>query len=298
MRLAIIGTGAMARYYAKLFDILDPVMVGRHGGPFLLKNGEQKTLVTPRFLPWSDAHAFLFDVVILAVKWPAMPLVREFLQDAPQELLVISTMNGMGQEEALIPPLAPEQLMVGITTDAVTAYWDNQAQLPAARVSAVGQTILPLLPHPFLPLWQKQLQILNLTSSWKFLSAKMVLRERWIKLIANSVINPLTALANVPNGELPRLPLWSLSTALIHEATNVAKTIGLSIDDDLSSRILQLCQATATNKSSMLQDIEQRKVTEIDAINGYIVRIGHNHAIDVSTHQALVHLIHMLSQQK
>ncbi|WP_053958467.1 ketopantoate reductase family protein [Sulfobacillus thermosulfidooxidans] len=298
MRLAIIGTGAMARYYAKVFDILDPVMVGRHGGPFLLKQGDQITRMTPRFLSWHDAHVSLFDVIILAVKWPAMPLVKQFLRDARQELLVISLMNGMGQEEALIPPLAPEQLMVGVTTDAVTAYWDNQAQLPAARVSAVGQTILPLLPHPLLPLWQKQLQRLNLTSSWKFFSSQAVLRERWIKLIANSVINPLTALANVTNGDLPQLPLWSLSTALIHEATHVAQAIGLSIDDDLSSRLLQLCQATATNKSSMLQDIEQHKVTEIDAINGYIVRMGHDHAIDVSTHQALVHLIHTLSQQK
>ncbi len=294
MRLAILGTGAMARYYAKLFASLNPVMVGRQGGSYVLSQDRDRSIVTPEFLHWTVAHSSLFDLVIVAVKWPAMPLVQSFFKDAGSDLLVISLMNGMGQEEALIPPLSPEQLMVGVTTDAVTLDHDDESGLPAARVTAVGHCLMPLIPHPLVPFWQQQLKDLGLWGSWKFLSAEAVRRERWVKLIQNSIINPLTALANVTNGEITRIPLWTLSRSLLEEARKVSHAIGMALPSDLDFRVSQLCQMTASNKSSMLQDIERRRMTEIDAINGYIIRTARTVSLQAPTHEALTQLIHAM----
>ncbi len=293
IRLGILGTGAMARYYAYLFSPLHPIMVGRYSGPFLLVQDGMEYTVNPRVISWSEATPSLFDVVILAVKWPAMPIVRTFLQQASPDLLVISLMNGMGQEEALIPPLTPEQLMVGITTDAVTGYWDKQTTWPAARVSAKGQCFVPTIPHPLWPFWQQQLQTLNIRN-WTVLSPAMIRRERWIKLILNSIINPLTALANVTNGELLKIPLWLTSQPLLNEAQTVSQALGISVGDDLPSRLIELCQATQSNKSSMLQDVERHRPTEIDAINGYLIKMAHQYQVNVPTHRAIIQVIHSM----
>ncbi len=294
IRLGILGTGAMARYYAKLFAGLNPVMVGRQDGSYALSQGREKTIVTPRFLTWTQAHPSMFDLVLLAVKWPAMPLVQAFLQEASPNLLVISLMNGMGQEETLIPPLSSDQLMVGITTTAVTLYYDEEIGLPAARVTAVGSAVLPLLPHPLVPFFQQQLHELGLSESWKFLSSDALYQERWVKLIQNSIINPLTALTHSTNGDLPQTHLWTLSRPLLQEAREVSQALGVALPPNLASRVLQLCQKTSANKSSMLQDIEHHRMTEIDAINGYIVRQAHELKLKAPTHEALIQLIHAM----
>ncbi len=294
MRVGILGTGAMGRYYAKLFASLNPVMVGRQGGSYVLSQGQTRTIITPRFLPWEKAHPSMFDLVILVVKWPAMPIVQTFLQKADSHLLVISLMNGMGQEEALIPPLSPEQLMVGTTTDAISLFNDEETGLPQVRVMAVGRCVVPLIPHPLVPFWQQQLQELGLSDSWKFLSHAALHQERWVKLIQNSIINPLTALANVTNGELPQIPLWTLSQPLLQEARDVAQALGVALPSDLASRVLQLCQKTASNTSSMLQDTKRHRMTEIDAINGYIIHKAHTRGLQAPTHEALTYLIHAI----
>ncbi len=290
MRFAILGTGALARLYAGLFRSLHPTLIGRHGGAFVLADAGLEEILDPPFLTWQKASGQPWDVVLIAVKWPAMPTLRIFLEQIAGDALVISLMNGMGQEEALIPPLDPAQLACGMTTDAVTAYWDEAQSLPGARVTAHGDTLVPLMPHPYAPLWQET--VTQLALPWKFVRQELVVHYRWIKLVQNSLINPLTALANVSNGAVLDLPLWGVAAALLDEATKVAHAAGQSLGDNLMSKVTDLAKATATNRSSMVQDVQRHRATEIDAINGYIIAQGQRLGIPAPTHQAVANLIH------
>ncbi len=89
----------------------------------------------------------------------------------------------------------------------------------------------------------------------------------------NAAINPLAALLRVPNGELARRPSARvLMEELAREGATVADQAGIVLPyADAAARALEVAQATAHNRSSMLQDVERGRRTEIDAINGAIV---------------------------
>jgi 2-dehydropantoate 2-reductase len=102
------------------------------------------------------------------------------------------------------------------------------------------------------------------------------------KLHINSVINPLTALFNVKNGRLLEVPQWTeLMRGLSREACNVLRINRMEAWEDL----VQVCQNTSKNTSSMLRDLEQGRQTEMDAINGYLVQLAKQDNINVPNHE-------------
>ena len=116
-----------------------------------------------------------------------------------------------------------------------------------------------------------------------------ILAVAWNKLIVNAGINALTALEDCANGELLARPA-ALATlkAAVREAAQVGKACGIRIASDPVTMTVGVCRETAENISSMLQDIRQRRHTEIEAINGVIVRQAAAFGILVPTNQALL----------
>jgi 2-dehydropantoate 2-reductase len=98
----------------------------------------------------------------------------------------------------------------------------------------------------------------------------------WEKAIINAAINPLTALWRVPNGQLLNTPEQrEVAGRLAHEAHAVAIAKGMHlVFDDPMAAVAAICNVSATNRSSMLQDVERGRPTEIDSINGVIVNEG------------------------
>jgi 2-dehydropantoate 2-reductase len=98
----------------------------------------------------------------------------------------------------------------------------------------------------------------------------------WGKALANVAINPLTALWRVPNGALLATPgRLALLSVLVEEAAAVARARGIVLPfADPFAHVEQVCRGTAPNRSSMLQDVERGRPTEIDSLNGVIVAEG------------------------
>lgn len=117
--------------------------------------------------------------------------------------------------------------------------------------------------------------------------------EIWKKLVMNAVINPLTALLQVRNNQIGTPILAGIRHAIIHEGVAVGQAEGVEISADLINYIDKAI-ACFPNRSSMLQDIIQRRRTEINFINGKIVELGQRHGIPTPVNECLLQLIRFL----
>jgi 2-dehydropantoate 2-reductase len=119
----------------------------------------------------------------------------------------------------------------------------------------------------------------------------------WGTLVVSSAINPLTALLGTKNGELLELPsARTLMGELARETTAVANTQGVMLPfADPESAVEEVARQTAENQSSMLQDILRGAPTEIDAINGAVVRLAEEEKIAVPVNRTAWSLIKALS---
>ncbi len=117
----------------------------------------------------------------------------------------------------------------------------------------------------------------------------------WAKLFINVGINAFTAIWDCKNGELLNLPgVKDQMRAAIKEAEMVAETLGIHVDTDPYQLTLSVCQSTAANVSSMLQDVRANRCTEIEAINGAVVREGEKLGIATPVNKKLVEKVKAL----
>lgn len=124
------------------------------------------------------------------------------------------------------------------------------------------------------------------------------------KLIINAIINPLTAMFDCKNGELfDKAPVMKLMRLLLQEASHViqrlpeiqrAEDAGVGTRfamNPLETKVLDVAEKTAANTSSMLQDVRAGRTTEIDYINGWIVRKGRDLGVDCKLNAKLVEMV-------
>jgi len=98
-------------------------------------------------------------------------------------------------------------------------------------------------------------------------------RHQWDKLFVNSVINPITAITGQENGIVLSNQLRGTVQNIIREGVRVAQREGLEADvDRILEVVYSVAEKTSHNTSSMLQDVQKKKMTEIDSINGYIIQ--------------------------
>jgi 2-dehydropantoate 2-reductase len=120
----------------------------------------------------------------------------------------------------------------------------------------------------------------------------------WSKLVINSAINPLTAILRIPNGQLLERPAArALLGALASETAAVASAERAQLEARDAVRLAEsVALKTATNHSSMFQDIQRGAPTEIDAICGAVTRAGKRHQIPTPINEACWQLVRALTE--
>ena len=118
-------------------------------------------------------------------------------------------------------------------------------------------------------------------------------REVWRKALVNAAINPVTADHGIPNGRLLLDPYRSQALQLLDEALSVAQAEGVRFTDtDAQRELWRIVRATADNRSSMLQDLDRGRRTEIDSISGAILEIGLRRGLSLPATARIVQRIH------
>jgi len=230
------------------------------------------------------------DLAIIFVKHSQ---TREAARTAAQLLggtgHILTLQNGMGNAEIIAEVAGHKRVICGTTAQGAMLLGPGCIQH-----SGIGKTIIGM--------WDQDRQpIVNLVAE-VFLAAKIetsgadnIKPVIWSKLFANVGINGITALTNIRNGELLDLEeTRSLVEAVVAEAISVARALQVSVADDALENVFAIAEATASNRSSMGQDVDAYRPTEIDAINGYIVRRAEELGIEVPINQSLTFLIKTL----
>ncbi len=120
----------------------------------------------------------------------------------------------------------------------------------------------------------------------------------WEKLIVNVGINAITGLTGVRNGSIAQVKeAAELCRSAVGEAIAVARAKGFPIGEEMIERVIGVARATARNRSSMGQDVDKKKRTEIDAINGAVVRFAEEAGISTPVNRTLTLLIKVLEAQ-
>jgi 2-dehydropantoate 2-reductase len=114
----------------------------------------------------------------------------------------------------------------------------------------------------------------------------------WAKLFVNVGINAITALTGIKNGRIIDLASTkALSCAAVEEAMEVARALGVNVADNTVEHVFHVAEATGANRSSMGQDVDNKRQTEISAINGAVVKEAQKLGINVPVNQALTALV-------
>jgi 2-dehydropantoate 2-reductase len=119
----------------------------------------------------------------------------------------------------------------------------------------------------------------------------------WGKLLVNAAINPVAALAGVTNGAVADRPsLRAMAQAIAEEGEAAARAAGVALPyASAAEAAWDTARRTADNRCSMLQDLEAGKPTEIEYLNGAIVRVAEAHAVAVPANRAVASLVRQVS---
>ena len=217
------------------------------------------------------------DVLVLCVKsYDVTATLRSCAPLLREQTLVLFLQNGIGHLDAL-DHLGAASAAFGTTTEGATLLGPGQV-----RHAGSGLTYLGFLGQAPAALRQLlgQLQAVFAAGGLLVHQSDEILSRIWAKLFINVGINALTATLDCKNGELLTLPKVEVRMArAVAEAKLVAEAEGIALVDDPLQATKAVCQKTADNISSMLQDVRKKRRTEIDAINGAIVKKGAVHRI-------------------
>jgi len=183
-------------------------------------------------------------------------------------------------------------------TRAVSSIGSNRKDGNIVEETAKGQTFIGPVNHSDqtnILLWKEILSKSGLECE----ISKNIQKDVWMKAIVNSCINPIGAILGIRNGKIKENEfLLKVVKGLIKEILPVAQEFVEISFEEAYKKVLEVINVTSANYCSMLQDINKGVKTEIDSINGAIIRLGQNLGLTLPLNNYLVNLIIELESKK
>ncbi len=205
---------------------------------------------------------------------------------------IISLQNGVGNFELLGEEFGAERVLAAVTNMAAL-----REESDLVKHTGIGETVIGSM-NGTIGVALKDLRVLFQKSGASFKITKDIKSFLWTKLIINVAINALAAITRLNNGSLNQFEgSRRIFADAVAEAVKVAKRKKIKlVYDDMQAKAEAVCQATSENFSSMLEDVLHRKRTEIDFINGVIVRQGKSLGIKTPVNFFLYNLIKTIEE--
>ena len=309
--ILIVGSGAMACLFAARLSAAGvPVMllgnwpeavkaIRRDGIRLLAADGSARAypvqvingLELSAEGPASDTVELLAGVryaLVLVKSWQTGRAACQLAACLPGDGLALTLQNGIGNRETLAAVLGEQRVFLGVTTAGATLVAPG-----CVRPAGMGSVTLDAGPR------LAPLAAMLRAGGFSVDTVPDADGLVWGKLVISAAINPLTALFGIPNGELlSREPARILLASAALEAAAVAAAQGVQLPyPDPVAAVEKVARNTASNHSSMLQDVQRGAPTEIDAICGAIVRAGQQSGIPTPVNNSLWQLVKTISDK-
>lgn len=294
--ILIVGTGALATLFAARLTQAGcrVTMLGtwkegldalaKHGARLVDANGNEHQFEVQAT---NDPHecAGIKHTLVLVKAWQTKRVARQLAECLPDDGVVVTLQNGLGNREALAQSLGLDRVALGTTTTGATL-------LGPGLVRAGGEGIISMERHAALAPIEEALKSARFNVHIVEDAQALI----WGKLVINAAINPLTALLRIPNGQLlERASARRMMGSLAFETAQVASAerIHLPFEDPVAEAE-DVARKTGANRSSMFQDVLRGAPTEIDAICGAVVKAAEKHHIPTPANWACWHLVRAL----
>jgi 2-dehydropantoate 2-reductase len=236
-------------------------------------------------LPDNDA----FDYVILTAKSLQTRELCERYQETLAQSECVSLQNGIGNEEIL------EEYARGVIGGTIITGFEWRDDADVEVTVEAGPIRLGRFPAGSDAAVERLIGLFR-QAGLNVEGSDSIRTQLWAKTLYNCALNPLGAILDLPYGALAAPHSWSIIQRLIAEAFLVCSAEAVELPWKSAAEYLDYLRdvqlpATAGHHSSMLQDIRNRRPTEIDFINGAIERLAATHGIAVPVNATLAALI-------
>lgn len=294
MQIAVIGAGAVGCYY----------------GAMLLRAGHDVTLVgRPAHVEAINAHGLHFESATFTGFIPAKA-VTDIAALTPPDLVLFAVKSGdtddtakalksILKSDSIVLSLQngvdnPERLRKILTQPVIAAAVYVATEMPGpghVKHNGRGELIIGAGPQ------STELARLLSDAAMPTTVADDIDAVQWSKLINNCAYNALSAVAGIAYGEMIKVDgATAIVTNAVTECLAVAKACGVTLPDDLLDKTLGLPATMPLQQSSTSQDLGRGKPSEIDFLNGFIVRKGVEHGIPTPTNHALQVMVKLVER--
>ena len=303
MRIAVIGAGAIGCLFGGRLHLAgqsillihhkktvaasiakNGVRIREPSGKVVRANIETRTRLSGNDKP---------DLILVTVKAYDTETVALLLkQTGVRDVPVLSLQNGLGNVEALGHHLGTDSIIGGTTSEGALANGPGRVIHTGSGMTWLGEMKGGLSKR------SQAVRRAFRAAGFKTVITNNIKGVLWAKAIVNSAINPITAIERVRNGDLGNPELHEIALRVIDEGTAVALANGVRVEPSTRALFARILASTARNKSSMLQDIEGGRKTEIRQLNGSISILGRLGRVSTPFNELLMGLVLFLERPK
>jgi 2-dehydropantoate 2-reductase len=276
-RVCVVGAGTIGSLFAgHLARVVDVSVLTRRREHADALNDRGlhvtgRSLIDARVRATSDPAALdEFDIGILACKGTDLEAVSSTLEGRFTNAVLMTVQNGLGAEE-VVRRHGAWSLISAITFMSGTRRSDTEVEYVLDTPTWLG-------PYEATPVERaREVSDLLVSSGLRAEAFSDLRPAQWSKLVFNATVNGVAALTGLAHdfhfaAERKPTDLGRLVRALIEEGTAVAAAAGVELHDDPWEMNLLATRRGSAHYPSMLEDVEARRPTEVDTINGGLVR--------------------------
>ncbi len=298
-KIAVLGAGAMGAAYASRFfnaPGFSTVLVAREPryeplkAEGLVVNGKHYSI--PVVHP--DEAASHADLVIVALKNHHLPeAVHDLRNLVSDQTILISVMNGLDSEEYLGSVYGMDKVIyaIAVAIDATREGDSVNYTNPGKIIFGEAENSRP----------SERVRLLQAAFEKAGIASETpvdMIRMLWWKFLVNVGVNQASAVMRAPYGVFQSSPdARSLMKTLMREVIVLAQREGVNLEEkDIDEWSAIMKTLSPKGKTSMLQDIEAGRKTEVEIFAGKVVELGGKHGIPTPVNQTLLNIIHVLEQ--
>mgnify|MGYP001076259723 CR=1 FL=1 len=300
MKIAIIGAGAMGSLYASYLSVKNEVILLdtydkqvekiNIDGITLIENDNSEKVYYPKAV-MSGTDVGNVDLVIVFVKstytFDAVKMNQKLIGD---KTIVMTLQNGAGNNRDISNFIAEDRIIVGTTSHNCVSKGLGKIYHSGVGPSNIG----PNIPGDKI---NEELILVKNTFDESGLDVNIlddIQKVLWNKIFVNCGINGLSMVMDCKIGEMIKNDqLLDLLKHIVYECVMVAEADGSFFErKEALDNVITVAKSNETGVASMCQDRHNKRITEIDKINGVIVKLGQEYNVDTPYNRMLVKMVH------